>query len=424
MSLRLETPISPDAERNLIASTIIDPALIDEFELDRTVPEAFHSQRNRIIWTHILQLHWDAKPIDLPSVMESLRLAQQINDAGGAAYLVGLMSDAEGVGTSAGHYADTINETYKRRQLLNACTAVMQSTVDHGYSQASEEMEGHLQAIRGNERTGVNTAAAIAESFADGIEGARLSTGFRSIDRMIGGFPIGDLTVLAARTSMGKSALAHNIAFRVKNTHVLTPDQPLPEIMISETCRRARVPYHVLRDGKAKEEQKAAWRAEFQNVKNEMKTLVTFDDGHLSYHRLISEVRRAARQGRKLVIVDHVQHVRSSHHKDKRLLMVDITGSLKAIAREEGIAILALSQLSRELDFRKDKRPTLVDLSESKTLEEDANVVLFMYRPGYYDPQASDAHLTEIIVGKSKTSARLSFAQLLWQDTFMQFEDI
>lgn len=241
---------------------------------------------------------------------------------------------------------------------------------------------------------------------------------------MLGGLPVGDLTVLAARTSMGKSALAHNIAFRVKNTHILSPDQPLPEILIAEACRRSRVTYDSIRRGRVTDEQKDRWREARAKVVEELRTLVTIDDRHLTYDRMVSEVRRAARRGKKLVIVDHVQHVRPTYHKDKRLLMVDITGTLKAIAREENISILALSQLSRDLDHRNEKRPTLVDLSESKTLEEDANAVLFLYRDGYYHPGGDGSNLAEVIVGKSKTGARLSMTQLAWDGPFMEFRDI
>lgn len=422
--MRLTTPTSPDAEKNLIGSVIIDPGLLDEYSLDRVPPEAFYNEKNRTLWRHILTLYWGNKPIDIPSVIESIRLAGDLEKAGSSPHVLGVVTEMEGTGTYSRHYADTVLESWKRRQLLDACTTTMQEAVTNGYDDALDKLQQAVHKIDPDTNRSLEEAAVQAEKVMEGVEQARLMTGFRGIDRMIGGLPLGDLTVLAARTSMGKSALAHNIAFRVGNTHVLSPDQPLPEIMVSETCRRSRIPLESLRSGEVSEEKKEAWRAAFKTVKGEMETLVTFDDGHLPFTRMVSEVRRAARRGKRLVVVDHVQHVRSSNHRDKRMLMVDITGTLKAIAREEGIAVLALSQLTRDIDFRPDKRPALVDLSESKTLEEDANVVLFLYRNGYYHPGAEDANLAEVIVGKSKTSARLSFGQFLWNAKFMEFEDL
>lgn len=756
-------PTTPDAERNLLASVMIDPGLVDDYDLSRTPAEAFWSESNRVLWTHLMHLHWNDYPIDLPSVMESLRQAGDMNKVGGPAYVIGVMSDADGVGSNANHYANIVLDAYRRRQLITHCGEAINTAVTDGYETARDNLQTNIYKIDDSHEAGLDEAISIAEQFIDGQEAARLPTGFKGVDLMIGGLPIGDLTTLAGRTSMGKalaldtrvptpngmttmgalsvgdfvygpdgaptrvvaatdtlmnrpcfqltfstgetviadaqhqwrtnrhrskrsdgirttqeiyedttrhhipvaepiqgwqamldfmpfdpytlgvwlgdghsacaritiadrdadildrikangipvshpreirencatytlstgdrsqdarnrspqailralgvlnnkhiptaylqapipqrlellrglvdtdghvmknqgtvvidlmderlsrdtyqlvaslgmrpsistkrarldgrdvgtvyrvtftpdsslpnvatvpfkasrtaygtrttarsiesitpvasmpvrciqvsredglflitdghipthnSALAHNIAFQVGNTHVLTPDQPLPEILISEACRRSRISYEQIRAGNVREDQKQAWRDAFQKVKEEMRTRVTFDDRHLTFTRMVSEVRKAARRGKKLVIVDHVQHVRPTNHRDKRTLMIDITGSLKSLARDENISVLALSQLTRDIDHRPEKRPLLVDLSESKTLEEDANVVLFLYREGYYNPSAPDNNLAELIVGKSKTSARLNMAQLLWNDRFMEFQDV
>lgn len=422
--MKLTTPTSPDAEQNLLGGVIIDPGLLNEYDLDRVPEEAFYNQKNRIVWRHVCRLYWNNQPIEIPTVIESLRLANELNEAGTANHVLGLAADMQGTGMYAEHYANTLMESWRRRQLLQAAQASMQEVVDQGYEAGRDAMLTAIHEIDGDEHHNVEEAAALAEQFVDGIEGARLPTGYPSLDRLIGGFPMGDLTIMAGRTSMGKSALAHNIAFKVQSTHVLTPDQPLPEILVSEACRRSKIPYSKLREQTLTDDEKDQWRTAFEEVKGEMQTTVTFDDRHLTFTRMVSEVRRAARRGKKLVIIDHVQHVKSSSHKDKRHLMMDVTGTLKGLARDEGVAVLALSQLTRDIDHRFDKRPNLVDLSESKTLEEDANVVLFLYRDGYYNPGSVGANLAEVIIGKSKTSARLSMAQLLWVDTFMSFEEI
>lgn len=422
--MEIPNPTAPDAEKNLIASVILDPALISEYTLDRVPPEAFDERYNRTIWTQILSLYWNDYPVDIPSVMEALRQKRKMEDAGGVNYLLGLMEESDGVGTHAYHYADTVMEAHHRRLLITECRRAIQTALDDGYEDALSTLQTALHEIEDDHESTLDEALDIAVQFVNGQEAARLPTGFRSIDLMIGGLPRGDLTILAGRTSMGKSALAHNIAFQVGSTHVLTPDQPLPEVIVAETCRRSEVPYERIRAGYATDEQKEAWLAAFEQVKEVMKTTVTFDDRQLDFGRMVTEVRRAARRGKQLVILDHVQHVRATNHKDKRTLMMDITSSLKGLARDEGIAILALSQLTRDIDHRLEKRPTLIDLSESKTLEEDANVVLFLYRDGYYHPESIGANLAEIIVGKSKTSARLNMAQLLWNSRLMQFLEV
>ena len=415
-------PYADDAEASLLSCVIIDPNLFDEYNLDILPVEAF-GYRNAIIWKHMLRLHHEDLPIDLVTLTEALRSAGDLTESVDVPYLLGL-DRLPAVGTNAWAYALQVREAWDKRRLMNASLKCLQGG---GNGATPEELQEALQAALRDvtHRSGftLDEAAAQADKYLSGD--ARLSTGFRSIDRVTGGgIPIGDVTVLAGRTSIGKSALAHAIAFNVGSTLVLSPDQPLPEIIANQACRQCRIPLDVLRSSVLDEAGKDKWRDARTKVVERMRKDVNVDDGSLSMSRLIAEIRRAGTMGKKLVVVDHIQCVRPDKRSTDRLaFMQELTGAVKAAARDYGVAVMMLSQLSRSIDTRDDKRPLLSDLSERKTIEEDANLVLFVYRERYYDRSNPD-DTAEIIVGKNKTGARGITACLRYNETFVEFREV
>jgi len=413
------------AEESLIAAVVIDPALIVEHDLDLLPPEAFHAKR-AALWRAILSLYEREDAIDLATVTEWLRTHKQLEEAGDVSYIVGVVSDFQGSGLSAATYADQVIEAWTRRRIASIGLTYAQriNRTDDAVDDVLGDMEKALYDIQRNERgTGLARASEYAEEYADGT--ARMSTGFDEIDRVTnGGLPIGDLTVLAGRTSMGKSALAHAIAFKVGAVHVVSPDQPLPEIIANEACRRTRIPLDALQARAVHDEaERDRWIKAKNAVAKDMRT-TTFDDGSYTLSRLVGDVRRAALQGKRLVIVDHLQSIRpDKRYGSRREFMIDLTGILKDLARDFGISVLALSQLSRAIDDRPNKRPMLADLSESKTIEEDANLVLFLYREKYYDRNTMKGDESEVIVAKNKTGGTGRVARIMFRERFVLFEE-
>lgn len=418
-------PTAPTVETELISSCIIDPTLLADYSLDAVPKEAFYTEKNRIIWRHITALYWADEAIDLPSVIESMRQAKELTAAGGVNYLVGVMSDSLGVGSNAPSYARQLIDVHRRNVIIQASLkAASAAAKNPDYLTTLTQLEKDLtQVSDATSGTSDTSAFELAEAMMNN-QGSVLS-GYESLDRAIGGFPRGDLTILAGRTSMGKSAFLHGSAFASKNALVLTPDQPKPEIFAAEASRRCGIPIGLLRSGGASEDQLDAWREALETVRADVPKLVAFRDGPLSLESLTRAVKRGAEQGRELIFVDHLQRIRSdSRSQERRQLMVELTGTLKDLAREYGIAVVAASQLKREIDERPNKQPLLSDLSESKSIEEDANLVLFLYRDKYYNTASEMGDVADIIVAKHKTSERLRVVNMLYESKLIRFKEI
>ncbi len=414
-------PVADVAEQELIGSAILDPYLIQEYRLDDIPPEAFYKEAHRHIWRAIQKLHWDDKGIDIATLMEELRASGTLEKAGQSSYLIGVM-DLQGTAAHAHTHAQSVLEAYYKREAMAVLEQAYSRCANGAtFDQVQTEVEGKLGKINRGDNSSLQQAIELAKGYLQNQ--ARIPTGFPSLDHLTGGLPLGDLTVLAGRTSMGKSALAHAIAFKVGNAHVLTPDQPLPEIIVNEVCRRTKIPFDAIKRNALTKEHQQAWLAELSNVQKVLETDVTFDDRSLTVERLGMEVKRAAKRGKQLVVVDHIQRIRGGRYS-RRELMIDVTGMLKDMARDYNISILALSQLARAIEERDSKVPTLADLSESKSIEEDANIVLFLYRDKYYHPNSPKGDLAEVILAKDKTGPRLATARLFFDSRFVLFREV
>lgn len=421
-----QTPTAPTVENELISSAILDPSLFPDYSIDRVPAEAFKSDKNRIIWRHLTALYWGDYAIDLPSVIESMRQAGDLERAGGVNYLVGLMSDSLGVGSNAPSYARQLIDVHRRGLIVEAALKAAQSAAKNpDYLTTLMQLEQDLNQV-GDATSGTSDSEAFKLAAAIITNQGSISTGYGVLDKAIGGYPRGDLTILAGRTSMGKSGFLHGSAFASKTgVLVLSPDQPKPEIFAAEASRRCDVPLSALRAGECTAEQVTAWQSALASVQLDVPKKVSFRDGPLTLEAVAREVRKGADQGRELIFIDHLQRVRSDiRSQERRHLMIDLTGTLKDLAREYGIAVVAASQLRREIDSREDKVPMLSDLSESKSIEEDANLVLFLYRDKYYNPASPKGDVADIIVAKHKTSERLRLVQMLYEGKFIRFREL
>lgn len=413
-----------EAESAVLGGVLIDGNAMDDNDLDR-IPVAAFSPGHGVIWDAMVRLHRRDMPTDLVTVTEALRQGGKLDRVGGVTTLLGL-ANTPGTTALIRSYADQVTSAYRRRLVATAgLQAASRAKSGADPDKVVADLEADLYRIsRKHGGTDLEDAVESAKRYATST--ARLSTGLAELDRVcIGGLPIGDLTVMAGRTSMGKSALAHQIAFSVGNAHVLSPDQPLPEILANEACRRSGIPLEVVQlQAWRKPTDRKDWLNALEAVKGDVGTKVAIDDGSLNLGRMVVEARRAAMRGRKLIVVDHVQRVSGDRgYNSRRELMVDVTSSLKDIARDFGVSVLALSQLSRDTDRDGNHRPMLSHLSESKSLEEDSNMVLFIYREKYYDPATPLGDVAEVIVAKNKGGPRNRVARLVFEERFVRFKD-
>lgn len=417
-----QPPYSREAEEGVIAAALIDPnALVDQ-RLDQLTPEMFYIHSNRIIWKHIIKLNNAFKTIDLASLTESLREGGELDDIGSIPYLLGVADSAT---TTAYAYqqAETVEQHAKRREIIATVGNVMSRAYKlDPVEDIVNDLETYLAHHVNIKDTGTDDESALARAlaFADGQ--ASYPTGFRVLDNAIGGLPIGDLSVLASRSSMGKSAIAHGLAKNIANTlhvsnqgyvHIISPDQPKTEIYMNEACRRAGLSTDVFRQtdsgGRptATPQQKEAYKQALQSLRQDFIPRITLDDGSILFEQLETKLLRAVRAGAKLIILDTIQAVRS--YKMNRKEKTDETSKLlKAVAREFDIAVLMLSQVKLEVDYRDDKRPRASDCSDSKDIQDDANLMLMLYRPEYYygayDPVTNNpiAGVAQVGIAKQK----------------------
>jgi replicative DNA helicase len=403
----------------------------------------------------ILDAGGAANPITVgESLVDDERLAKQ----GGAKYLLSL---AQGVPlpSSAVDYASLIADRARRREIVVACQDALAdaAAIEPGRKaeRVLEEHETRLFGIGSKERTGgpvplrdaVDTALRSAEAaYQRGSGLAGISTGFPDLDRVLGGLQAGNLEVLAARPSMGKTELGLDIAesAAARGEAILFLSLEMPSIQLAQRLIAHRSGIPVLRQSRGDIED-TAWERLIEAQDYLAAFPLAIDDAPAqSVQRIRRIVRRdKRRRNTQLVVVDHLQLIREGGRQESRRVEIDtITAGLKALAKELSLPILLLSQLNRALEARNDKRPMLADLRESGSIEQDADRVLFLHRPEYYvarerpdevdDPDGYarwQARLDRskgqafIIIAKNRQGP-CSEVQLFWDAAIMQFRSL
>ena len=388
-----EQPYNIEAEKALLGAIFINNRAYEKVS-EYLKPEHFALGQNGLIYQAVGDLIDKgnvADPVTLRAVFESDDGLQEI---GGGEYLRQLAGAAVGI-INAGQYGRLIFDMYQRRELIEigqglveqACDGNVAIRADQIISDAEKELCALGEGNEGGPRPiayFVDEALRDAEAaHKDGVSG--LSTGFTDLDRIIGGLHDTDLVILAARPAMGKSALALNISMHVaKKTPLLffSLEMGGSQLSLREMTANSGTTTHMVRTGKLPD---SKWPA-FLNASKHIKELPMMIDDRsaLSVQQIRSAARRAKRQhGIGLIVVDYIQIMR-----EKAESMVaevsEISRGLKAIAKELHVPVLALSQLSRAVENRDDKRPILSDLRLSGSIEQDADMVMFLYREEYY----------------------------------------
>jgi len=419
-------PHNSEAERSLLGAILIDPERISEAaELVR--PESFFTKGHGLLFEVLLELSEKGTPVDPVTVCQALQLKGQLERVGGDALLLELMQTV----TSSAHlvhYARMVAACATLRSLIGEATDIIASAYET--SPEPEEVRGLLDRsenrIFGIAGTGeVQGAEPVSETIAEvfrridarshrqGITG--ITTGYYDLDEMLCGFNGGDLIVIAARPSMGKTAFALNV---VEHAALSTPDwlgqQPTVLLFSLEMgrlsliermlCSRARVEAYRLRTGRLSAEE----RDELVRAADELhSTRILFDDTpSLDIMSLRSRARRVrARFGLHMIVIDYLQLLSAPKSESRVQEISVISRGLKALARELEIPVIALAQLSRAVELRDPPRPQLADLRESGSIEQDADVVMFLYRPEYYAKYRDDEEkrgLAEVICAKHR----------------------
>lgn len=424
-------PHSIDSEKAVLGALLISAqvfALLPDGFDDRS----FYREAHRLIYRALFNLHERQVAIDILTVREELTRTGDLEQAGGAAYLTGLV-DGVPRSTNAAHYAGVVTEHAVRRavillanQLLSNAYEAEQSSEDliaeaqQGVIAVSAHGSMEAESIQ-TLMTATRTALELAVERQQPVIG--VATGLHELDAMTAGLQRGELSLLAARPSVGKTAMATNIA-EYAAAHMglvllFSLEMTKDAIMRRMVSSRARVEGHRLRTGQLHEADYP--RISLAMVDLEQLAIVIDDTSGLPVEDLTKRCRRVmVEHGTlSLIVVDYLQLLRTrSRHENRNQQVSFISGALKGLAKDLDVAVLALSQLSRGVEGRKDKRPLLSDLRESGSLEQDADLVMFLHRPD--DDAEAPA---ELIVAKQRNGP-VGTVRLKFNSSYTRFENL
>ena len=411
------------AEKSLLGALMISNDTLPEI-LMILRPRDFYEQRHQVIFQAMLDLYDRHQPVDLLTLTSELKTKKKLKEIGGAPYLTEL-SNFVPAASHAKAYADIIEKASVRRRLIKAGTEIANKAYEDDAVADSLIGEAERQLFEVSDKIVKSDYVPMEELLADAFDrieelhknkGALrgLKTGFRDLDKKTAGFQKGDLVIIGARPAMGKTTFAQNLAYNIasinkKGVLFFSMEMAANEIIDRMISDVSGVDNWKMRTGNLSDE-------EFSRIGDalgEMDEIPIYIDDTSSM--TIVELRNKARRAMHdhdigIVIVDYLQLIQGSdRYKGNRVQEVtEISRGLKILARELEIPVIALAQLSRNVTGRDDPRPVLSDLRESGSIEQDADLVMFLHRPDYYkqnDDNYEETHITELLVAKHRHGA-------------------
>jgi replicative DNA helicase len=430
-------PQQMEAEQSLLGGILIDnEGLASALEILRG--DEFYREAHRIIFQAIQDLFERNEPIDLVTVVSLLAEKQQLDSVGGAPYLASLV-DTVPSASNVGIYAKIVNDKALLRRLIQAANEI--SSLCYGGGKQIEEILDHAEAaifaitenrIRNNYSSLKEIVKKSIEAIERFQEYREMVTGvpshFTDLDKLTAGFQPSDLIIIAARPSMGKTAFALNLARNAAlqsgvPVGVFSLEMSKEQLAMRLLCAEARVDSHKIRTGFLSQQECAKMLSAAGAF---METPIYIDDTPaISTLELRAKARRMKLdKGLGMVIVDYLQLMRGRESSERREQEIsDISRALKSLAKELNIPVIALSQLNRKVEERNNKRPMLSDLRESGAIEQDADVIAFIYRDEVYNPTTAEKGIAEIIVGKQRNGPT-GDVKLAFINSYTRFENL
>ncbi|MCO6451030.1 MAG: replicative DNA helicase [Caldilineales bacterium] len=430
-------PSNIDAEEALLGSLLTDPDAV--VQVATTVQaDDFYVQRNGWIYESIRHLHDQRQPIDFLTLTYELDRQGQLADVGGAAYISSLIN-AVPTAVHAVEYAQIVQRTSTLRQLISAAGSIARIAHDesidvHEVVNRAEDLIFSISQRR-LERDLVPVRSIMGEVMRDLDDLHRrkgevlgVPTGFKSLDRLLGGMQKSDLVIVAARPGMGKTSLALTMALTAAKRHqsrvaVFSLEMSKEQLVQRLLSQESRIDSQRLRLGQIRDEE---WGrlAESAGILSDCPLFID-DSAALTPFDLRTKARRMySEHGMDMLIVDYMQLMHSGSRSENRVQEISfISRSLKQLARELNVPVIALSQLSRQVESRADKRPQLSDLRESGSIEQDADVVMFVYREDVYKEESERKNIAEIMVAKHRHGPTGS-VDLYFHKEFTHFDEL
>lgn len=431
-------PHSIEAEEAVLGSLLIDPDAILEVATFLK-PEAFSREKNRWVFSAILDLHEQREPIDFLTLSELLRKRGQLEQIGGEAFLIGMLNTVP-TSINAVSYGRLVEGAAIRRRLLSVASKIAELAYDESediemvidrsekalFGVSEERATRDLMPVREITRGYLDR---IEELHARGGDMIGIPTGFSDIDRLLGGLNKSDLIIVAARPGMGKTSLllafalhaGLNLGKRVAMFNLEMSGEQLVQRMIAA---QTRIDSQRLRRGQLREQE---WPIFYEAVGRLSETHIYIDDTpSITPLQLRTKCRRLhAEFGVDLVMIDYLQLMQAERTVNNRVQEIsEISRSLKGLARELDAPIVAASQLSRAVESRHEKRPQLSDLRDSGSIEQDSDIVMFIYRDEYYNPETTERpNIAEISVAKHRNGPT-GIIDLFWHDKLATFRNL
>ncbi|HET7577827.1 MAG TPA: replicative DNA helicase [Bacillales bacterium] len=410
-------PQNMEAEQAVLGAIFLRPEAIT-LASERLLPEDFYRAAHQRIFDVMLVLSEKSEPIDLVTVTSELQDRKLLEEIGGVTYLSDLANSSP-TAANIEYYSRIVEEKSLLRRLIRTATDI----VSDGYAREEEvdvildEAEKSILDVSQRRNTSAfhSIKDVLVETY-DNIEMLQnrkgevtgIPSGFVELDRMTAGFQRNDFIIVAARPSVGKTAFALNIAQSIathteENVAIFSLEMGAQQLVMRMLCAEGNIDAQRLRTGRLTEE-------DWQKLTMAMGSLsgagIYIDD---TPGVRVSEIRAKCRRlkqdsGLGVILIDYLQLIRGTGRagENRQQEVSEISRTLKALARELEVPVIALSQLSRGVEARQDKRPIMSDIRESGSIEQDADIVAFLYRDDYYDKESEDQNMIEIIIAKQR----------------------
>jgi len=433
-----QLPHSVEAEHAVLGSMLIDPRCVPEV-IDKLRPEDFYLRQNKEIYETIYTMFNYSLTIDPVTVLENMKQNGYYDENQSRGYILQLM-DTTPTAANVGEYIEILKDKTLLRQVAEAAsglTAMIQEGTATGQD-ILEAAEQRIYSIRqGRAARGLTPISQILIDVYDRLEELAasdqaipgLSTGLRDLDRAISGLNKSDLILLAARPGMGKTSMALNILLDAgkksgKKVAFFSLEMSREQLALRLISSECFVDNKKLVTGKLADEDWESVAAAADSLNRS--AILIDDDSGVTVADILAKCRRVEDLG--LIVIDYLQLMQSAGGKtrggdNRQQIVSDISRSLKIMAKDLNVPVLCLSQLSRANESRQDKRPMLSDLRESGAIEQDADIVLFLYREGYYNKETDNPNLSECIIAKNR-HGETGTVELQWTPEFTTFSDI
>ena len=434
-----QLPHSVEAEQAVLGSMLIDPRCVSEV-IDKLRPDDFYLRQNKEIYETIYSMFNYSLTIDPVTVLENMKQNGYYDENQSRGYLLQLM-DTTPTAANVGEYIEIIKDKTLLRRVAETAgdlTAMIQEGTATGQDILNAAEQRIYDIRQGRAAQGLIPISEVIIDVYDRLEELAasdsaipgLSTGLRDLDRAISGLNNSDLILLAARPGMGKTSMALNILLDAgkrsgKKVAFFSLEMSREQLALRLISSECFVDNKKLVTGKLSDEDWESVAAAADSLNRS--TILIDDDSNITVADILAKCRRVDDLG--LIVIDYLQLMQSAGGKsntrgeNRQQIVSDISRSLKIMAKDLNVPVLCLSQLSRANESRQDKRPMLSDLRESGAIEQDADIVLFLYREGYYNADTENPNLAECIIAKNR-HGETGKVELQWTPEFTTFTDM